>query len=532
MWPNFLKAESVVKNGHDPLVNITVMERNLKTKMVKMVAVYTESGTAWSGNCKSHLPCHWPSSTKKFAKAYRHRVLSDPKHIAAVFKDSHNHHKAVSSNSGQLMYHLLGHCVGLVSGSRWRALRGVTETAFSRTAVRQYTSCVGELTAKYLDGLEYDGKRQSESGRIGGQSRVPEGLLHPVSDLKFLPFLIIARIIYDPLPATLLDQLFDLAPIRETVFRDVIAGGISRFWISKYVPLASNKLLREYKLRWAAFNDSARSYAAVRMTERTSDEIGMSKTENVPVLEMFKSVDSGELSREELLQTLDEILWANLDVTMGGLSWTLVFLAANQSAQSKLRAEIFSVKSQPSSKNDSSSSNHNKTQAIPSLTDYLASTSSSYLNSCILEAARLRPIAAFSVPQSAPTSRLLSSYRIPAGTNFIIDSYALNVHNTVWGSNGKEYLPERWQQLEQKTIASSQGTRYNYWRFGFGPRQCMGKYVADLILRKSVIEVLGRWRLELEEHQRKAEQWEGDGQTWIHLPDMQLRCVKLDDPYR
>ena len=51
-------------------------------------------------------------------------------------------------------------------------------------------------------------------------------------------------------------------------------------------------------------------------------------------------MNCGELSEEGLLQTLDEILWADLDVISGGKSWTLVYLVGSQSAQSKLRDEI------------------------------------------------------------------------------------------------------------------------------------------------------------------------------------------------
>ena len=422
-----------------------------------------------------------------------------------------------------------------MSGSRRRKLKSVTETPFLRTAVVDYTSLVRDMTAEYLDAHEAGGENSCVGRLIPMESRVTQGVLHPVSDLKFLPFLILARVIYGSLSDQLLDDLISLTSIREAIFNRVIAGGVSRFWISRYLPLASNTMLQEYKTRWAAFNASARSHAATMAAEKTTNEEGIMITEraDVPILHMYDAMDRGEISEEELLQTLDEILWANLDVTLGGLSWTLVYLAANQSAQSKLRDEILSMRNRSS---QSIEDNIHTNTSVPKCTfpEYLSSTSSTYLASCILESARLRPFAAFSVPQAAPSPRLLSSYIIPAGTNFIVDAYALNVENPIWGPDRKEYRPERWHELERRNkneIGGGSGTRYIYWRFGFGARQCLGKYLADLILRQAVVEVLERWRVEVlegnEEEEVKEGRWDGDREAWIHLPSMSLRCVKL-----
>ena len=427
------------------------------------------------------------------------------------------------------MHQLLGQCVGLVSGSRWRRIKSVTENLFLRTSVLQYTSLVREMTTDYLNGLEFDRGRGYEANLPRVESEIAEGIIHLVSDLKILPYLILARIIYRPLPARLLDKLVSLTPIREAVFKEVIAGCASRFWISRYLPLASNRLLQEYKTRWAAFNALARSHAATISAETTANEEGTTtkETTRVPILQMYNSMDCGQIIEEEHLQTLDEILWANLDVTMGGLSWTLVFLAANQSAQSKLRDEITSMRD----KSNNSNNNHiqvNSSLPKSTFVEYLSSQSSTYLAACISEAARLRPFAAFSLPQAAPSPRMLSNYLLPAGTNFIVDAYALSVENPIWSADRKEFRPERWRELERRDEKGESGTRYIYWRFGFGSRQCMGKYVADLILRQAIVEILRRWRLELEEKDGgKADQWGGDAEAWVHNPTMRLRCVQL-----
>jgi len=64
------------------------------------------------------------------------------------------------------------------------------------------------------------------------------------------------------------------------------------------------------------------------------------------------------------------------------------------------------------------------------------------------------------------------------------------------------------------------------WRFGFGPRQCLGKNVADIILRVIMAELL-------KHHQLKIVQKEGkDGvqlqlDSWIGLPNGTVQLTQI-----
>ena len=100
-----------------------------------------------------------------------------------------------------------------------------------------------KIRNKYLD-MFHSGDRKYGTGiELQEETKVSKGILRPVSDLKWLPCLIIARIIYGPLPTSLLNELLVLHKLRENVFTQVMTGGISRFWISRYLPLPTNWLL-------------------------------------------------------------------------------------------------------------------------------------------------------------------------------------------------------------------------------------------------------------------------------------------------
>ena len=376
------------------------------------------------------------------------------------------------------MSQILGQCVGLVSGDQWQNLRSVTEKAFTRTASTAYTQLIEERIQSYFKELQ-------------GSGTLSQGLLDPAEDLKLLPFLVVAEVIYGKLSPELESQLRCIAPRREALFRHVISGGLARFSLSKYLPTKANRTLTEFRSEWHAVNKMAY-------------DLAVSSGSNAPIVSLYAAANEGEITHEQMYQTLDEMLYANLDVTLGGISWNVVFLAANRDIQTSLRAEVAAK----------------RTETVR-FDAYLLS-SSTLLAACILESARLRPLAAFSVPQSAPSPRLVDGYLIPARTSFVIDSFALNIRNPFWGADSETYRPQRFIDA-RKGMATEM--RYNYWRFGFGPRQCMGKYVADLVIRMLLVDLVEGFELEMREEDG-AGTWERDRETWINHPKMLVKCER------
>ncbi|KAI1825836.1 cytochrome P450 [Xylaria intraflava] len=406
-------------------------------------------------------------------------VITRAEHVQAVFKDSNTHTKAVNNNSGWFMGEILGQCVGLISGEQWKRVRSIVEVPFRHSTATRYVAAVRSRTKNFLQEL-WDTKDLSK------------GLLRPADDLKLLPFLITADVVYGPLTPELESEIRALAPQRESLFKWVMKGGFPRFAISGYFPWTKANRDREaFEQRWRAFNEMAHKSALDR---------GLYEA---PIVDFFQARADGKLSEREMLHTLDEMLFANLDVTIGAVSWNVVFLAADRAVRERLLAEIES--------HDASDS-------------YLLS-SSTLLAACVNESARLRPLAAFSVPQAIPTPRVVGGYLFPAGTNFIIDSYALNVRNPYWGKDGDHYRPDRF--LERQKGGSTE-SRYNYWRFGFGPRQCMGKYVADLVVRDLLVQLVQGYELGLmlKESKEEIAEWERNAAVWIDHPDLKVRCVK------
>ncbi|KAH5452474.1 hypothetical protein HBI30_108890 [Parastagonospora nodorum] len=349
--------------------------------------------------------------------------------------------------SGYFMSAILGQCVGLINGDAWRQVRKKTDPPFTHAASGILVPKMIDMTEAHL--AAFFASRSPNNERID-----------PVADLLMLPFLMIATVFYGDLTDGQVKWLSEWSPKREKLFVYALGGGLPRFSFSKYLPTEANRLLKQWQEAWMQFNIDAYS-------------IANSKNGDVLFRKMWEDTETdGGMTSEQVLQTVDESLYANLDVGIGSVSWNLVFLACYPEVQEELVREI-------------------QDETARQGWEAYVQRSDTLLEACICESLRLRPIAAFSVPQSAPTDRVADGYVIPAGTNVAVDIYSLNQRNPFWGTDPLVYRPHRFMGLKPSQ------TRYNFSRFGFGPRQCMGKYMAMPMVRIIVAKIVAGHQLSL-----------------------------------
>lgn len=402
-------------------------------------------------------------------------VVSTSSAIQTIFKDSDQHSKAKNMGSGYLMSQILGECVGLLNGVTWRSVRKKVDPPFMHSGASTLVPKMINMTEDHLEAF-FSSRPQNDEQ------------IDPVADLLMLPFLMIATVFYGDLTDGQVQWLNEWTPKREKLFAYALGGGLPRFALSRLLPTEANRSLNQWKKVWLQFN---------------IDAYDIAKTRNGDVLfvRMWDDAENdGGMTRDQVLQTIDESLYANLDVGIGSVSWNLVFLACYPEIQQQLFHEI-------------------QEETASQGWERYVQRSDTFLEACICESLRLRPIAAFAVPQSAPTDRVADGYVIPAGTNVTVDIYSLNQRNPFWGSDPLTYRPARFMGLKPSQ------TRYNFSRFGFGPRQCMGKYMALPMVRIIVAKIIAGHQLSLKGgYEDVVKNSRGLG---TH-PTVKLRCVKRD----
>lgn len=113
------------------------------------------------------------------------------------------------------------------------------------------------------------------------------GTFDPVADMKMFPFLCIAQLVYGELSESQSQELTALAKLREDLWKHVMAGGLSRYNWSKYIPSVPNKMLAEFQSKWELFNLAAYERAKAL-------------SYSAPIIELWESCDNSGFERRKV----------------------------------------------------------------------------------------------------------------------------------------------------------------------------------------------------------------------------------------
>ncbi|KAF2656945.1 cytochrome P450 monooxygenase [Lophiostoma macrostomum CBS 122681] len=333
-------------------------------------------------------------------------VITTAKDVRSFHSDTKHHCKSHASNAGWLFDSLLGKCLGLINGQDWKTFRQAFGPLFTHRSVGRRVSEIAQEIERCMD--------HKASSRDG----VP---LDVLSAIQRAPFWCTAIYVYGPLSESERKKLWSLAERRALIFRNILKGGIYstpwlRFWDRE---LFHN--LQGFREEWRCFN-------------RTMFQKKQDMPSNRPLFGIWDITLDNRGSVDILCQTLDEMLFANLDVSSHVLSSCLYFIAADTSIQRRLRQEI---------------------QASETELEAYCQQRNSLLYYCTLEALRLRPIAAFSMPEYSHEEKILSGCLIPAKTHVIIDAYSVNHDPQVWGEESSKFLPDRFLSIQNIDVRCS-----------------------------------------------------------------------------
>ncbi|KAF3485389.1 hypothetical protein F2Q69_00057102 [Brassica cretica] len=178
---------------------------------------------------------------------------------------------------------------------------------------------------------------------------------------------------------------------------------------------------------------------------------------------------------------------AEEDMFIGGtatisslLEWTLTELVRHPECVKKLRDEICSVSAHNSYVNEEDVEKMN------------------YLNAIIKETLRLHPPLSIIVPRLLSEDVRLRGYDIAAGTQVMINAWAIQRDNATWGPDAEEFKPER----HLNSSLDFQGQDYKFIPFGSGRRLCPAIRLALVLVEVTVANLVKRfdWRVQVGPH--------------------------------
>ncbi|XP_038640385.1 cholesterol side-chain cleavage enzyme, mitochondrial-like [Scyliorhinus canicula] len=176
----------------------------------------------------------------------------------------------------------------------------------------------------------------------------------------------------------------------------------------------------------------------------------------------------GMMPLDDIKASITELMAGGVDTTSMTLLWTMYELAKYPNVQENLRSEIIEA--------------NQKTQG--DLLQMLKSVP--LLRATLKETLRLHPVAV-TLQRYTFEDIVLQNYHIPFGTLVQVGLYAMG-RNTEIFCKPERYNPERWLNQES-----------NYFKtlgFGFGPRQCVGRRIAEAEMLLFLIHMLQNFKVE------------------------------------
>jgi cytochrome P450 len=250
-------------------------------------------------------------------------------------------------------------------------------------------------------------------------------------------------------------------------------------WLLRALPVKRNEEFKE----------------AIRTIKRVSADLVRSKRAklekdgrtDVDILSV--AIESGGFTDDDMVNQLMTFLAAGHETTATSLTWAVYLLCKHPAEQKRLREEV-------------------RTN-IPAITDPTAQVSSAdidhlpFLNAVLNETSRVFPPVALTLREAEHDTTIQGQF-IPAGTSIIICPWAINTSNALWGSDAKEFVPERWMGQGKANTGGAE-SNYAITTFLHGPRSCIGKDFAKAEFACLLAALVGRFEMELEEPDKPLE---------------------------
>ncbi|KAG1667440.1 APOBEC1 complementation factor [Nymphon striatum] len=161
-----------------------------------------------------------------------------------------------------------------------------------------------------------------------------------------------------------------------------------------------------------------------------------------------------------------------IDTTSFASAYFMYNLARNPEVQKKLQEEV----------DEYAPNNQELTMA--------ALNKMRYLKACIKESFRITPIVQ-GTSRTLPQDTVLSGYKVPKGTIVTMNHYVPSVQEECFPEPLK-FKPERWLKTSEDFTAGS----FAFQPFGFGPRMCIGRRIAELELYSLFTKLMQNFTIE------------------------------------
>ncbi|XP_007478218.1 cholesterol side-chain cleavage enzyme, mitochondrial isoform X1 [Monodelphis domestica] len=223
------------------------------------------------------------------------------------------------------------------------------------------------------------------------------------------------------------------------------------------------KVWRDHVASWDTIFNRAEDYVQSFYHEQKKRK----ELENYPGL-LPCLLRKNTMDFESIKGNITELMAGGVDTTSMTIQWCMYEMARNIKVQDMLRAEV------QTARRDTQGDIKKMYKAVP------------LLRAAIKETLRLHPIAV-TIQRYLPSDLVLQDYTIPAKTLVQVGLFAMG-RDPNFFPNPEKFDPRRWLHED---------TYFRALSFGFGPRQCIGRRIAELEMTIFLIHILENFKIEI-----------------------------------
>ncbi|XP_078693758.1 cytochrome P450 2U1-like [Branchiostoma floridae x Branchiostoma belcheri] len=173
-------------------------------------------------------------------------------------------------------------------------------------------------------------------------------------------------------------------------------------------------------------------------------------------LELQEKVDG--LTEENVMYMTQNLFFGGTESTTNTLLWSLLYMTLHPDIQNKVQQELDAVVG----------------EGLPTLSHR---SQLPYVNACLLEVMRIRPIGPLLIPRATTQTVKVQEYDIPVGTQVLPNLYSLHMDPAYWPDPDR-FDPGRFLDAEGNVINNPE----SFMPFGGGRRVCIGEQLSRMEL--------------------------------------------------
>ncbi|XP_019619479.1 PREDICTED: cytochrome P450 2D6-like [Branchiostoma belcheri] len=252
------------------------------------------------------------------------------------------------------------------------------------------------------------------------------------------------------------DETFrELSEAVATVFTELGAGQIiSVFPFLRFVPVVNRPGINALK---ASFKIQNVIKEEISRHRENLDRENPRDFLDFCLLEVEKQEKVEGLTEEHVLYVALDLFFGGIHTTTNTLLWGLLYMTLNPDIQNKVQQELDAVVG----------------ESLPALSHR---SQLPYVNACLLEVMRIRPVASLVNHTTTETDKV-REYDIPKGTQVMMNMYSLHMDPAYWPDPDR-FDPGRFLDAEGNVINKPE----SFMPFSGGRRVCLGEQLARMEL--------------------------------------------------